>query len=100
MPDVELRGITKVFGKDTVAVDNVDLEVEAGEFVSLLGPSGCGKTTTLRVVAGFEEPTAGQVRIKGKDMTRVPLITEIQVWYFKTMLFFPTGQWTRTLPLA
>lgn len=89
MPDVELRGITKVFGKDTVAVDNVDLEVEAGEFVSLLGPSGCGKTTTLRVVAGFEEPTAGQVRIKGKDMTRVPPYYRNTGMVFQNYALFP-----------
>ena len=59
-PMVVLSGITKSFGK-TRAVDDVSLEIGAGEFFSLLGPSGCGKTTTLRIVAGFEEPTAGRV---------------------------------------
>ena len=53
--DVELRGVTKRFD-DVVAVDDIDLTVRHGEFLSLLGPSGCGKTTTLRLVAGFEQP--------------------------------------------
>src|SRR4051794_6038655 len=69
--DVEIRRLTKRFG-DVVAVDDVDLEVRRGEFIALLGPSGCGKTTTLRVVAGFEEPTAGEVRIAGEDVVGVP----------------------------
>jgi spermidine/putrescine transport system ATP-binding protein len=69
--DVEIRGLTKRFGEVT-AVDDVDLEVRRGEFLALLGPSGCGKTTTLRVVAGFEDPTAGQVCIAGEDVVGVP----------------------------
>ena len=56
--EVTLVGLTKHFGA-VVAVDAIDLHIEGGEFFSLLGPSGCGKTTTLRMVAGFEEPTAG-----------------------------------------
>ncbi|HHY47479.1 MAG TPA: ABC transporter ATP-binding protein [Firmicutes bacterium] len=89
MPDVELRGVTKMFGKDTVAVDNVNLEVEAGEFISLLGPSGCGKTTTLRMIAGFEEPTTGQIIIKGKDMTRVPPYYRNTGMVFQNYALFP-----------
>ena len=53
--DVEFRRVTKAFG-DVRAVDSVDLEVQKGEFLSLLGPSGCGKTTSLRMIAGFEQP--------------------------------------------
>src|SRR5918992_858709 len=64
-PDVVLRGVTKRFG-DLVAVDDVDLEVQPGEFLALLGPSGCGKTTTLRMIAGFDEPTAGEIEIGGR----------------------------------
>src|SRR5438093_42355 len=72
VPDAELRGVTKVFGQTTIAVDAVSLAVERGEFFSLLGPSGCGKTTTLRIVAGLELPTAGEVLIRGERMGRRP----------------------------
>jgi putative spermidine/putrescine transport system ATP-binding protein len=67
---VRLDGVTKRFG-DTVAVDGIDLEVRQGEFFSLLGPSGSGKTTCLRMIAGFEAPTAGIIRLKGRDVTRL-----------------------------
>jgi len=70
-PDVELRGVTKRFGEVT-AVDAVDLEVVHGEFLALLGPSGCGKTTTLRMVAGFEAPTEGELLIGGRSALGVP----------------------------
>lgn len=69
--DVELRKVFKVFNGET-AVRGVDLNVRRGEFFSILGPSGCGKTTTLRLVAGFETPSAGEVLIRGQSMTRVP----------------------------
>jgi spermidine/putrescine transport system ATP-binding protein len=65
---VGLHGVTKQFGDDVVAVDDVDLEIEHAEFFSLLGPSGCGKTTTLRMVAGLEFPTEGSIRVYGKEM--------------------------------
>jgi spermidine/putrescine transport system ATP-binding protein len=65
---VSLHGVTKRFGEDVVAVDDVDLEIKDGEFFSLLGPSGCGKTTTLRMIAGLEFPTEGSVRIHGEEM--------------------------------
>ena len=68
---VVLQGVTKRFG-DTVAVDDVDLDVQPREFISLLGPSGCGKTTTLRMISGFEQPTDGRVLISGVDNTDVP----------------------------
>src|SRR5690554_8173101 len=68
---VVLEGVSKWFG-DQLAVDSLSLRVEPGEFLSLLGPSGCGKTTTLRMLAGFEEPTAGRIRISGKDVVGTP----------------------------
>jgi putative spermidine/putrescine transport system ATP-binding protein len=68
MAFLELRGLEKRYG-DLVAVDRFDLQVERGEFVALLGPSGCGKTTTLQMIAGFVEPTAGSVALDGSDIT-------------------------------
>jgi ABC-type Fe3+/spermidine/putrescine transport system ATPase subunit len=68
---VTLRGVTKRFD-DLVAVDELDLDVRDGEFVALLGPSGCGKTTTLRMIAGFEEPTEGEIVIDGAPVVGVP----------------------------
>ncbi|TKX54106.1 ABC transporter ATP-binding protein [Halorubrum sp. SP3] len=68
---VELDGVTKRYG-ETAAVDDVSLRVREGEFFTLVGPSGCGKTTTLRLIAGFEEPTRGTVRFGGESMAGVP----------------------------
>jgi spermidine/putrescine transport system ATP-binding protein len=65
---VALKGVTKSFG-DVIAADNINLEIERGEFFSLLGPSGCGKTTTLRLVAGFEQPTRGEVLINNVNVS-------------------------------
>lgn len=70
-PDIEFTGVTKTYG-DVVAVDSLSLSVEKGEFFSFLGPSGCGKTTSLRLIAGFEQPTEGDVRIGGVSMVGVP----------------------------
>lgn len=69
--DVELRKVFKVFNGET-AVRGVDLDVRRGEFFSILGPSGCGKTTTLRLIAGFEMPSAGEVLIRGQSMNQTP----------------------------
>lgn len=68
MAYLSISNVTKQFG-ETVVVDNFNLDIEKGEFVSFLGPSGCGKTTTLRMVAGFELPTSGQIFLDGKDIT-------------------------------
>ena len=70
-PDVEIRGVTKRFGAVT-AVDDMDLSIDRGEFYSLLGPSGCGKTTTLRMIAGFEQPTQGEIFLAGQPIAGVP----------------------------
>ncbi|MCU0518163.1 MAG: ABC transporter ATP-binding protein [Oscillatoria sp. Prado101] len=69
--DVELRKVFKVFNGET-AVRGVDLDIRRGEFFSILGPSGCGKTTTLRLIAGFETPSAGELLIRGQSMTQIP----------------------------
>src|SRR6266576_477833 len=68
---LELTGVQKRFGT-TVAVEDFNLVAERGEFVSFLGPSGCGKTTTLRMIAGFERPTAGRIAVDGVDITWRP----------------------------
>jgi spermidine/putrescine transport system ATP-binding protein len=70
-PDVEILGVTKRFG-DVTAVDRMDLRIAHGEFYSILGPSGCGKTTTLRMIAGFEQPTEGEILLAGKPIAGVP----------------------------
>jgi putative spermidine/putrescine transport system ATP-binding protein len=67
---VRLRGVRRVFG-DVVAIENLDLDIAPGEFFTMLGPSGSGKTTTLRVIAGFEQPDGGTVELGGVDVTRV-----------------------------
>ena len=69
--DVQLRGVSKFFDKEA-AVQGIDLDIRRGEFFSILGPSGCGKTTLLRLVAGFETPSSGEVTIQGQSMTQVP----------------------------
>jgi putative spermidine/putrescine transport system ATP-binding protein len=85
---VELTGVGKSFG-EVRAVDGVDLEIRAGEFFSMLGPSGSGKTTVLRLIAGFEEPTAGTVSLGGKDVTRLaPFDREVNT-VFQDYALFP-----------
>src|SRR4051794_6971899 len=69
--DIHLEGVTKRFG-ETVAVDELTLSIERGAFYALLGPSGCGKTTTLRMIGGFEDPTAGRVYLGGEEVTEHP----------------------------
>src|SRR5919108_5270762 len=70
-PQIELIGIRKVFG-DVVAVEGADLAVGDGELFAILGPSGSGKTTVLRMIAGFEQPTAGTIKLGGADVTALP----------------------------
>ncbi|MBL8905789.1 MAG: ABC transporter ATP-binding protein [Rhizobiales bacterium] len=87
-PDVEFRGVSKLYG-DVRAVDGVDMALKRGAFVSLLGPSGCGKTTCLRMMAGFEQPTTGQVLIRGADMTHVPAYRRPVNMVFQHYALFP-----------
>ncbi len=86
---VELRNVTKVFGADTVAVDNVSFAIRKGEFFSLLGPSGCGKTTLLRMIAGFETPTSGTILLDGKDITDTPPYKRNVNMVFQHYALFP-----------
>ena len=86
--DVELVAVTKRFGA-LVAVDRLDLEILHGEFLSLLGPSGCGKTTTLRLIAGFERPDEGAIRIDGADVARLPPYRRPVNTVFQSYALFP-----------
>ena len=86
--DVRLLGLRKTYG-DVVAVDHVDLEIEAGEFFTLLGPSGSGKTTTLRLIAGFERPDAGRIELSGVEVTkRAPYERDVNT-VFQDYALFP-----------
>lgn len=69
---IELKNVSREFEDGVVAVDGIDLYIRRGEFVTFLGPSGCGKTTTLRMIAGFDKPTSGEVLLNGKDITDLP----------------------------
>jgi spermidine/putrescine transport system ATP-binding protein len=86
--DVELIGVSKAFGS-TMAVRDLTLQVEQGLFYSLLGPSGCGKTTTLRLIAGFEQPTTGQVKIRGTDVAGLPPYRRDVNTVFQSYALFP-----------
>jgi spermidine/putrescine transport system ATP-binding protein len=86
--DVELIGITRRFG-DVTAVDDLTLTIASGSFYSLLGPSGCGKTTTLRLIAGFEQPDAGMVRIRGVPVDGVPAYRRNVNTVFQHYALFP-----------
>jgi spermidine/putrescine transport system ATP-binding protein len=84
---IELSGLTKRFSE--IAVDNIDLTVPSGEFFSLLGPSGCGKTTTLRLIAGFEQPTSGKILLDGADVSDVPPHRRNVNTVFQSYALFP-----------
>lgn len=87
-----LKNISRRYVKDNeefMAVNNVNLEVNPGEFLTFLGPSGCGKTTTLRMIAGFETPTSGQIIMDGVDITHVPANERGLGFVFQNYALFP-----------
>ena len=88
MAYLELRQIRRAFGP-VVALDSIDLELEQGEFLSLLGPSGCGKTTALRLVAGFDRPDAGEIVVDGKNLTGTPPNRRDMGMVFQAYSLFP-----------
>ena len=92
LPAIELSGVVKEFhsgGEVVTAVRTMDLRIREGEFFSMLGPSGCGKTTTMRMIAGFEEPTAGTVWLHGKDVTWDPPNKRDVNMVFQSYALFP-----------
>jgi spermidine/putrescine transport system ATP-binding protein len=91
-PAIELRGVAKEFkahGETVAAVKGIDAAIAEGEFFSLLGPSGCGKTTTMRMIAGFEDPTRGAVFLHGRDVTETPPNQRDVNMVFQSYALFP-----------
>jgi iron(III) transport system ATP-binding protein len=91
---LKLEGVSKIFPQrssegQVVAVDEVTLEIHSGEFVTLLGPSGCGKTTTLRLIAGFENPSTGRILLDGQDITSQPPNKRDMALVFQNYALFP-----------
>lgn len=86
---VKFESVSKVFGKDVVAVDSIDLTVDAGKLVTLLGPSGCGKTTTLRMIAGLEMASSGRILIGDRDVTKLPATDRDVSMVFQSYALFP-----------
>src|SRR4051795_2953783 len=86
--DIHLEGVSKRFG-DMTAVDDLTLSIPQGNFFALLGPSGCGKTTTLRMIGGFEDPSAGRVYLGGNDVTQHPPYRRDVNTVFQSYALFP-----------
>jgi ABC-type Fe3+/spermidine/putrescine transport system ATPase subunit len=86
---IKLDKVTKRFDGKVLAVDEVTLDIAAGEFFSLLGPSGCGKTTSLRMIAGFEHPDSGRVQVGGRDITDLPVHRRDMGMVFQSYALFP-----------
>ncbi len=85
---IELKGVTKYYN-DNLVLDNVSLYVNKGEFITFLGPSGCGKTTTLRMIAGFDIPTSGEILLAGKDISKLPANKRPVNTVFQRYALFP-----------
>src|SRR5439155_11102249 len=90
---LDLVALTKVFPGGTVAVEDVDLHVDHGEYVVLLGPSGCGKTTTLRMIGGHEFPTTGDIRLDGVSLVGLPPHRRPTTTVFQHFALFPLRSW-------
>ncbi|MCY4480526.1 MAG: ATP-binding cassette domain-containing protein, partial [Rhodospirillales bacterium] len=86
---VDLINVTKRFGRDILAVDEMTLHIAQGEYISFIGPSGCGKTTTLRMISGFDEPTDGQILIAGRDCTHLEPHERNTAMVFQHFALFP-----------
>jgi multiple sugar transport system ATP-binding protein len=89
MTAVSIRDIRRVYGKNTVILDDIDLEVASGEFVILVGASGCGKSTLLNMIAGLDTPTAGSIHIGGRDVTHVPSKDRDIAMVFQSYALYP-----------
>src|SRR5690349_25015572 len=89
MGRIVLEGITKEFPGGVIAVDDVSLEIEDGEFIVLVGPSGCGKSTILRLLAGLEEVTAGEISIDGTQVTDLPPKQRDVAMVFQNYALYP-----------
>ena len=85
---IELKGLTKNF-EDQQVLKGIDLTIHKNEFLTLLGPSGCGKTTTLRIIAGFEDPSGGEVLFDGVDITKIPSYKREVNTVFQKYALFP-----------
>ena len=95
---LKLESLTKRFDGGVVAVENLSLEIERGEFLTLLGPSRCGKTTTLRMIAGFETPTAGRILLDDRDVTALAPQRRGFGMVFQNFALFRTWTSSRTSP--
>src|SRR5258708_30933798 len=86
---IEIAGVSKIYDGDVRAVDAIAMDIRQGEFFSLLGTSGCGKTTTLRMIAGFDTPSMGAIRVDGADITHVPAHKRDMAMVFQNYALFP-----------
>src|SRR3954447_11479368 len=89
MADIVLADVTKTFGSGATVVDEISLEIAAGEFLVLVGPSGCGKSTLLRMIAGLEEVTHGTILIDGRDVTELPPRARDIAMVFQNYALYP-----------